>query len=257
VLGQVVIIEYCLALTGIVMFFYVALQTWTWLNGMIVRRQAAFSSTRWAAGIPPRAGAPVPFKRKLLHLVGPAPQDPLTTTDPYTNTDAFCGRGDQYFDEIPIRVGAALGNDDGATQGFAGRGRSRLADVQAISDLIAQLEQQIAQAKDEIDWRERRIEEIRWELANNPNLTPEEVMALQQEQNRLQDELDNYWYPELTRLENEIVVARQRLESVKGEAAENIDAADRRFGAITQLHYPQGVEACEAELALERQRVYQ
>ena len=64
------LLEFAISLIGIVMFMYVLLKVWVWLNTMIVGRQASFQQTRLAAGQQASAGTPVPYQRPPIRLVG-------------------------------------------------------------------------------------------------------------------------------------------------------------------------------------------
>jgi len=59
--GQV-LLEFALACFGLVMFIYVLLQSWVWLTGTIVRRQASFQHSRLDAGKRKTAGKKVPYR---------------------------------------------------------------------------------------------------------------------------------------------------------------------------------------------------
>lgn len=70
--GQV-LVEFALALIGIVVSLFVVLKVWMWLTGMIVERQAAFQGSREQAGKVVNtspAGRQVPFQREPLRLMG-------------------------------------------------------------------------------------------------------------------------------------------------------------------------------------------
>lgn len=74
--GQV-LLEFVLALIGIVLFVYVTVQVWVWVNQMIVKRQETFQTSRLEAG---KAGTAkrqrlAPYQREPLSLMGrPFPQ---------------------------------------------------------------------------------------------------------------------------------------------------------------------------------------
>ncbi len=66
--GQVMI-ETALSLTAVVVFLWVLLRVWMWMNGMIVGRQVHFQRSRVEAGST-NPGRPVPFNRPKLRLFG-------------------------------------------------------------------------------------------------------------------------------------------------------------------------------------------
>ncbi|MCI0529740.1 MAG: hypothetical protein L0Y56_20045 [Nitrospira sp.] len=67
--GQV-LIEYTLAIFGVVMFLYVTLNVWFWFNQMLMERQKSFQDTRLDAGQRETAGLLVPYERPPIRLIG-------------------------------------------------------------------------------------------------------------------------------------------------------------------------------------------
>ncbi len=62
-------LEFALSLTAIVVFLWVLLKVWMWMNVMIVGRQVHFQGSRVEAGSG-NPGRPVQFNRPKLRLFG-------------------------------------------------------------------------------------------------------------------------------------------------------------------------------------------
>jgi hypothetical protein len=66
------ILEFAISFFGLIMFIYVLVNVWMWVNGIMVGRQRAFQTTRLAAGQRGSAGTPVGYARPPIKLVGQA-----------------------------------------------------------------------------------------------------------------------------------------------------------------------------------------
>lgn len=63
-------LEFAISFAGLIMFIYVFLNVWVWVNSTLVGRQQKFQDTRVAAGQQGSAGAPVGYARPPIRLVG-------------------------------------------------------------------------------------------------------------------------------------------------------------------------------------------
>jgi hypothetical protein len=102
------LLEFAISLIGIVMFFYVLLKVWVWLDTMIIGRQTSFQQTRLAAGQQATAGTPVPYQRPPIRLVGTPGStgglpgdgvDLILGDPPCTAAEPFYAKAKQLFAE--------------------------------------------------------------------------------------------------------------------------------------------------------------
>ena len=96
------ILEFAISFTGLIMFIYVLLNVWVWLNSIMVERQRTFQRSRIAAGQPGSAGTPVAYARPPIRLVG-LPSSPGGDVPPnpldLTIGDPPCAAAQPFYQE--------------------------------------------------------------------------------------------------------------------------------------------------------------
>ena len=104
-------LEFAISFVGLIMFIYVLLNVWVWLNGILVGRQQAFQQTRLAAGQPGSAGTPVPYARPPIKLSG-LPSSAGGDTPPGTVDliigDPPCTAAQPYYDQAMVLANEAI-----------------------------------------------------------------------------------------------------------------------------------------------------
>lgn len=103
------VLEYAIALAGVIALVYTSLNVWFWLNRTIVERQVAFNNSRLAAGQANTAGKPVNYQRPPISLIG-SPNDTGTTDDPgdpgdFPPIEAACDAAKPFAEAANLRRG--------------------------------------------------------------------------------------------------------------------------------------------------------
>ena len=147
-------LEFAIAFAGLIIFIYVFLNVWVWLNGILVQRQQTFQRTRLAAGQPSTAGTPVGYVRPPIKLIGPASSpggDPPPTIPPPTPgpPPPPCEAAQPYYDQAAALTAEANALMDQATQALAPV-QGYTEQIQILIEQIRQLELQIQQLEADI-----------------------------------------------------------------------------------------------------------
>jgi hypothetical protein len=127
-------LEFAISFAGLIMFIYVLLNVWVWLNSIMVERQRAFQRTRVSAGQEGTAGAPVGYARPPIRLVGlptsPGGDKPASPLDLVIG-EPPCVAAEPFYTEATRLLGEARAIADGPLAAATARAQALQKQIQA------------------------------------------------------------------------------------------------------------------------------
>ena len=164
------ILEFAISFVGLIMFIYVLLNVWVWLNSIMVERQRAFQHSRLAAGQAGTAGVPVGYVRPPIKLVGLASSpggDALPPGLGLVIGDPPCTAAEPFFQQALSLANEAKAIADNEIPPVAARLEQRANELKTMAEHCAGLRRRSQQnCFRAVPPLQARVEETRAELQN-------------------------------------------------------------------------------------------